>query len=105
MTFARLERSQISAEARELERLELVAAGFAEARSRMGAGPSRGRPARDGTRARCGAPTAGGEPCRKWPCRGDDKCHAHGGQVAEPGPWRPPIRVRDPLGRAADLWR
>ena len=92
------------AEVRELERLELVAAGFAEARSRMGAGPSHGRPAKDGTRARCGEPTSGGEPCRKWPCRGDDKCHAHGGTVAVLGPYRPPMRLRDPLAKAAEQW-
>ena len=93
------------AEVRELERLELVAGAMAEARSRMGAGPSHRRPRPDGTRARCGEPTSGGEPCRKWPCRGDDKCHAHGGTVAELGPWKPPaIQPRDPLAKAARLW-
>ena len=92
------------AEARELERLELVAGAMAEARSRMGAGPSHRRRAKDGTRARCGEPTSGGEPCRKWPCRGDDKCHAHGGSVAVLGPYRPPMRLRSAFEKAAAEW-
>ena len=92
------------AEVRELERLELVAGAMAEARSRMGAGPSHRRRAKDGTRARCGEPTSGGEPCRKWPCRGDDRCHAHGGQVAVLGPYRPPMRLRSAFEKAAAEW-
>ena len=94
----------------ELEILAVIGDAMAEARARMGEVSWTGRasrnrrPAKDGSRPRCGAPTTAGKPCRSWPVRGGVRCREHGGEVPELAPWRPPLRVADPLGKAAARW-